>query len=67
MKYTNNELRDLIDASGTEQVLMEDIDLDSIEDDEVKDICATIKENIENLYTILEDSEFADIQDFDDF
>lgn len=66
MKYTTKEVQDLIEANGLEDTLTDNIDLDNIDDEDVKEVCLTIVENIEILNKLFEESEeFPDYEDED--
>ena len=65
-KYTNADLRDLIQATNIEDVILDNIDIDSIGDKEVKKICRDLKELMTELYDLLESSEFDIVEDEDE-
>jgi hypothetical protein len=66
MKYTTKEVQDLIEANGLVDTLTDNIDIDNIDDEDVKEVCLTIVENIEILNKLFEESEeFPDYEDED--
>jgi hypothetical protein len=69
MSYTTKEIQDLIEASGFEATLVDNIDLDQIEDEDVRESCIMIAEGITQLYRLFGDTEeypdFSDDEDLD--
>lgn len=65
-KYNNIDLYDLFEADGIEYTLLENIDIDNIEDDDVRELCDDIKESIFELKKLVDNSNSFGIIDDDD-
>ena len=64
-RYTNKELKDLFDANGIENTLIDNIEVDDIEDDDVAQLCEALKESLTDLYSLLESDNLSDFGDDD--
>ena len=64
--YTNNDLKDVFESHGMEETLCENIDIDHIEDEDVRDLCESIKEQLLELREILDQQEFPEDENYED-